>query len=25
MMRFLLSNAFGREMRRSDSYGLRWP
>jgi len=25
MMRFLLNSAPGREMRRSDNYGLRWP
>lgn len=25
MIRFLLNNAPGREMRRSDNYGLRWP
>lgn len=25
MMRFLFKNAHGREMRRSETYGLRWP
>ncbi len=25
MMRFLLNSAHGRQMRRSDTYGLRWP
>jgi hypothetical protein len=25
MMRFLLNSAPGREIRRSDNYGLRWP
>ena len=25
MMRFLLNSAHGRQMRRSDNYGLRWP
>jgi len=25
MMRFLLNSAHGRQMRRSENYGLRWP